>query len=81
MKSRRALKPGYSIKSVILLNFIIIFFVIIIANLIDFQNFAFWVTYIVVFNETKIFGTIAVSYCYKFLFYETARGFHTESSS
>ena len=80
MKSRRTLKPGYSIKSVILLNFIIIFFVIIIANLIDFQNFAFWVTYIVVFNETKTF-LIAVSYCYKFLFYETARGFHTESSS
>ena len=76
MKSR-TLKL-YSIKSVFI---IIIIFVIIIANLIDFQNFAFWVTYIVVFNETKIFGTIAVSYCYKFLFYETARGFHTESSS
>ena len=38
------------------------FVVIIIANLIDFQNFAFRVTYIVVFIETKIF-LITVSYC------------------
>ena len=56
------------IKSVILLIIIIIFVVIIIANLIDLQNFAFWVTYImIVFIETKIF-LITVSYCHNFLF-------------
>ena len=38
MKSRRTLKPGYSIKSVILLIIIIIFVVIIIiANITDFH--------------------------------------------
>ena len=55
------------IKSVILLIIIIIFVVIIIANLIDLQNFAFWVTYIIVFIETKKF-LITVSYCHNFLF-------------
>ena len=44
---------------------IIIFVVIIIANLIDFRNFDFWVTYIIVFIEAKIFP-ITVSYCYNF---------------
>ena len=61
MKSR-TLKL-YSIKSVFII--IIIFVVIIIANVIDFRNFAFRVTYIIVFIETKIF-LITVSYCYNF---------------